>query len=70
MATVTRKPQSQPSEAQAHEAAIEAVIQKGMAHPEMSNGQNMQIYLFACGYGQPLIQRACDQLATFRYNVH
>ena len=34
MATVTRKPQSKHSEEQAREAAIEAVIQKGMARPE------------------------------------
>ena len=35
MATVTRKPQARPSEDQAREAAIEAVIQKGMARPEV-----------------------------------
>jgi hypothetical protein len=33
MATVTRKPQARPSEEQAREAAIEAVIQKGMGRP-------------------------------------
>ena len=36
MATVTRKPQARPSEEQAREAAIEAVIQKGMVRPEAS----------------------------------
>ena len=35
MATVTRKPHARPSEDQAREAAIEAVIQKGMARPEV-----------------------------------
>ena len=34
MATVTRKPQLPPSDAQAREAAIKAVITKGMARPE------------------------------------
>jgi len=34
MATVTRKPHPAPTDAQAHEAAIAAVIQKGMARPE------------------------------------
>jgi hypothetical protein len=34
MATVTRKPHPSHADAQAREAAIAAVIQKGMAHPE------------------------------------
>ena len=34
MATVTRKPQARPSDDQAREAAIEAVIKKGMVRPE------------------------------------
>jgi hypothetical protein len=34
MATVTRKPQSRHSDEQAREAAIEAVINKGMVRPE------------------------------------
>jgi hypothetical protein len=34
MATVTRKPHHAPADAQAREAAIAAVIQKGMARPE------------------------------------
>ena len=34
MATVTRKPHARPSDEQAREAAIEAVIQKGMVRPE------------------------------------
>ena len=33
MATVTRKPQARPAEEQAREAAIAAVIQKGMGRP-------------------------------------
>jgi hypothetical protein len=33
MATVTRKPQASPSEEQAREAAIAAVIRKGMVRP-------------------------------------
>ena len=34
MATITRKPHPPPSDAQAREAAIEAVIAKGLARPE------------------------------------
>ena len=34
MATVTRKPQAPQSDEQAQEAVIEAVIHKGMAHPQ------------------------------------
>jgi hypothetical protein len=34
MATVTRKPLARSAEEQAREAAIEAVIQKGMGRPE------------------------------------
>ena len=36
----------------------------------LPNGQNIRIHLFARGYGQLLIQRACDYHSTFMYNVN
>jgi transposase len=35
-----------------------------------SNGQNIRIHLFARGYGQLCMQRACDWYSTFMYNVN
>ena len=41
-----------------------------MRIPCLANGQNIRIHLFARGYGELFMQRACDWHSMFMYNVN